>query len=206
MKDNISPEDRLLNLIKGQKQPLADNPARQISAPAVSSGAHKDDLGLNARQSLKGTLDFFNAKRTVYLLLTLSLVYFMYSLAYPYLFKDAIEKASAGPAASSKKSAVSENKPFSFYMEGMKDRQVFNVAFSQESGQEEAVIDTDLASILNLVGIMAGDNPQAVIEDKTAGKTFYLSRGQSFGEFKVEEILEGKVILSSRGKRYELSL
>ena len=59
---------------------------------------------------------------------------------------------------------------------------------------------------VGLVGIVAGDNPQAIIEDKKAQKTYYLNKGQSFNGYVVEEILENKVVLDYEGKKISLFL
>ena len=68
------------------------------------------------------------------------------------------------------------------------------------------VSNTDLVKQLNLVGIIAGENPQAVIEDKNTQKTYYLNKGQFLGEIQLEDILEGKIIINHKGQRFELYL
>src|SRR4029077_7415948 len=62
------------------------------------------------------------------------------------------------------------------------------------------------ASALHLVGIMAGNPPQAVIEDRQAQKTLYLTPGQAIGDIKIEKFLEDRVILKSDGEEMDLML
>lgn len=59
---------------------------------------------------------------------------------------------------------------------------------------------------LNLLGIVIGDNNQAIIEDKTLGKTFFLYKGDRIGEFKVEDIKSNRVILDYKGNKIELNI
>lgn len=59
---------------------------------------------------------------------------------------------------------------------------------------------------LNLLGIITGDNNQAIIEDKTLKKTYFLYKGDSFGDLKVYDIKESAVILDYKGEKIELNI
>jgi len=59
---------------------------------------------------------------------------------------------------------------------------------------------------LNLLGIISGDNNQAIIEDKTLKKTYFLYKGDSFGDLKVYDIKESVVILDYNGEKIELNI
>ena len=59
---------------------------------------------------------------------------------------------------------------------------------------------------LNLLGIITGDNNQAIIEDKTLKKTFFLYKGDSLGELKVYDIKDSVVILEYKGEKIELNI
>ncbi|MDP2981410.1 MAG: hypothetical protein Q8N67_05040 [Candidatus Omnitrophota bacterium] len=58
----------------------------------------------------------------------------------------------------------------------------------------------------NLLGIITGDNNQAIIEDKTLKKTFFLYKGDSLGELKVYDIKDSVVILEYKGEKIELNI
>jgi len=64
----------------------------------------------------------------------------------------------------------------------------------------------DILGNLNLLGIITGDNNQAIIEDKTLKKTYFLYKGDSFGGLKVYDIKENVVILDYNGEKIELSI
>lgn len=59
---------------------------------------------------------------------------------------------------------------------------------------------------LNLLGIITGDNNQAIVEDKALKKTFFLYKGDSLGELKVYDIKESMLILDFEGERIELKI
>ena len=59
----------------------------------------------------------------------------------------------------------------------------------------------DISERIGLVGIITGDKPQAIIEDKKAQKTYYMSKGQSFDGYVVEEIYDDKVIINYEGRK-----
>lgn len=64
----------------------------------------------------------------------------------------------------------------------------------------------EIAGNLNLLGIITGDNNQAIIEDKNLKKTFFLYKGDSMGELKVYDIKPNMVILEYKGEKIELGI
>ena len=64
----------------------------------------------------------------------------------------------------------------------------------------------DLVKNLNLLGIITGDNNQAIIEDKTSKKTHFLYKGDSLGEFKIHGIKDSSVTLEYKGEEIELRM
>ncbi len=64
----------------------------------------------------------------------------------------------------------------------------------------------DLVKDLSLVGIIPGDSPQAIIEDKKNGQTLFLKRGEMIDNIRVKEILSGKAILEYNDETITLSL
>jgi hypothetical protein len=57
-----------------------------------------------------------------------------------------------------------------------------------------------------LLGVIRGDNDQAIIEDKTLKKTFFLYKGDLLGELKVYDIKDSAVILEYKGEKTEIKL
>ena len=64
-----------------------------------------------------------------------------------------------------------------------------------------------LSARLSLLGIVAGDPPQAIIEDAQTKKTYFVKTGQPVVEgLVVKEVREERVVLELNGETLELSL
>ncbi|MDD5595436.1 MAG: type II secretion system protein N [Candidatus Omnitrophica bacterium] len=203
MKDNISPEEKLLKLIKGDKKLPVEKKDSPLQ-PALKITAKKNDPG-----PIGKNLAHFLIGKIKPLLIIGSLIYLVAAFVYPWVGLKKInlpvisEKMKQTPQAETKK----ESKPFEFYLKGMQGRQIFGTFSGKEEGQAAQVAaEADSIKDINLMGVILGDNPQAIIEDKKTQKTVYVSRGQFIGQFQVEEIKEGKVILNYKGQRYELGV
>jgi hypothetical protein len=64
----------------------------------------------------------------------------------------------------------------------------------------------DIKKNFALLGIITGDSNQAIIEDKTIKKTFFLYKGDTIGDMKVEDIKNNMVILDCQGEKIQLSI
>ena len=102
---------------------------------------------------------------------------------------------------------------FSEYTEIIKARDIFNPPYdkevapppSQEISKPEQVPVPDLTQQYKLVGILVDNKPVAIIEDLRSKETLFLSQGEHFGEAVLEEIKEGKVVISFQNQRLELT-
>lgn len=65
---------------------------------------------------------------------------------------------------------------------------------------------SDLVRNLTLVGILEAGEPQAIIEDRSKSKTYYLKVGDSINGILVDKVLENKVILIYKDETTELFL
>ncbi|MFC1807530.1 hypothetical protein ACFL0T_04095 [Candidatus Omnitrophota bacterium] len=59
---------------------------------------------------------------------------------------------------------------------------------------------------LRLVGIIPGDVPQAIIEDKASGQTMFLRKGEFVEEIEIRDISNGKIMLGSGDDTISLSM
>jgi len=216
MKDNVSPEEKLLKLIKGEKKPrFSASLPLQESLPytkALSEGPSQGAHIKNPAYSLMSIIfSFEGLRRLMIVLIMVSFVYLAASFIYPLIGSNqmklpatAQEEKTAMPQIEPK----SEIKPYEFYLEGLKNKKVFGSQVTQEARDTIASVNNtmDFIKDINLVGIVSTDTPQAVIEDKANQKTYYLTKGQSIGELQIEDIKENKVILIFKGTRYELYL
>lgn len=212
MRENMSPEEKLLRLIKGQKKPGASGemkPAISAITPSVKNLGAKPDLKTTAAASAQQYLKSVNIKMVVLAAFAISCIYLISTFIYPMIAPKTIVIPKVAPEKNQAGIASSENeaKNYDYYTQGT-DRQIFVSPAAQEAERPaaSAAVSADIVKDVSLVGIISGDNPQAVIEDKKTQKTYYVEKGQSIGDIKVEEIQEGKVILNYKGQKFELYL
>jgi type II secretory pathway component PulC len=94
----------------------------------------------------------------------------------------------------------------SYYVEKVVNRDIFkmgpkNPALAKKGPSEIAI---EATKNFKLVGISWSDNPDAMIEDSKAMRTYFVKRGQMIGDVKVEAIFKEKVILNYSGEDIEL--
>jgi type II secretory pathway component PulC len=208
MKENISPEEKLLRLIRGPKKQ-----ASLDVKPPGTGGNLRTDLKQSAFALIRQRLslpykNFLSLQKIIVFSFIVSGAYLIISLIYPLIFLKKIElpTVTQGKTREVKIAPSEEIKPYDFYKEAVGNRKIFGGALSQEASIPASSANIDIMKDINLVGIITGDNPQAVIEDKKTQKTYYVNKGQFIGEVLVENILEGKIIVSYKGQRYELYL
>ncbi len=90
-------------------------------------------------------------------------------------------------------------------------RNIFSPAATEESSTAQGPIEQgpsleEVKSQLNLLGVMMGDTPQAIIEDKKTQRSYFLNKGGSFDDIQVKAISENKVILTYKGQEFELTI
>jgi len=137
-----------------------------------------------------------------------SCVYLAITLFYP----RRVLKESPPPNAfrekkpAAKKELPAQAKSLELYLGDISSRRIFDPQEQIKTESPQEAFNAGLSKDISLIGIISGDNPQAVIEDKKTQKTFYLNKGQFIGEFQVEDIQEGKIILNHNSQKYELYL
>lgn len=206
MTDNVSPEEKLLKLIKGEKRPpVSDN---KITADAAEvKPALKHPLPSFARTYLTAV----NIQKLIPAFLAVAIAYLLISFVYPFVGLNNIKlpKVTSPRKQESGPKPEEEAKPLEFYLQGVSQREIFGNPVGsniEETVVPQGQVEADLLKDINLMGIISGLTPQAVIEDKKAQKTYYVTKGQFIGEMQVEDIAEGKIILNYKGKRFELYL
>lgn len=188
--DNISPEEKLLRLIRGEKK-------QEKGLPIIKQGA--------SALILKN----ISMQKIILVIFAFSIIYLVINFIYPLvgLNKIKLPQVEQKNITESEIEPKSETKPYEFYLEGTKGHQIFTSPVSSETAEKSSTTaNADLVKDINLVGIISGENPQAIIEDKKIQKTYYVTKGQFIGELQVEDIQEGKVILDYKGQKFELYL
>ena len=192
--DGMPAEEKLLRLIKGRKSAQTPD-AKNAAAKAKSK-----------HFSLKKYLTLNNIMITGFVIATAFLIISFINTS-PVATTNNLADIKSEKATVKDQEAKSEKKPYDYYLSSIKGRDIFSVS-SEPQKTEKLNSGAEASSMkdLNLMGVISGESPQAIIEDKKTQKSYYVSKGQSVGDFEVEDIKEGKVILIKDGKKFELTL
>ncbi|MFH0732326.1 MAG: hypothetical protein V2A72_05340 [Candidatus Omnitrophota bacterium] len=105
-------------------------------------------------------------------------------------------------------------KASSYYLEKVRNRNIFVMGKDQEQLKQEAAEAEDagppaeevtaISQRFRLVGISWSGDPDAMIEDMTTQKTLFVKRGQMVEDIKVQAIFKDKVILIYQGEEIEI--
>lgn len=215
-KENISPEEKLLHLIrspahkktaKQQPQPEASGRDQRPKAPAAPSAEPK-------KHEKKDQEAFFSGVVSINCGLINRCIFFFIFVTFCFLCLDFYFNAVQAhlPFESSgvkSQKPVKERtiKPFSYFQQAIDKRILFqSLAPEKEAARIVPAGATfrDLVKNLTLMGIVSGRNQQAVIEDTKTKKTYFLYEGDFLGEIKVEEIHADRVVLEYRGESAQL--
>jgi len=210
MKPNNLPEEKLLRLIRGQRDSYAgDN--KMLSAGAGERG--KPSFEDASRKFSLENLSFYNIRWILAAFFSLACVYLIAVFVYPVITEQEAKLPQPEPDKQTTRDTDIniDQKPYDFYLKGVSGRQVFKgssvTGGNQVTNQPlNGVNAADAAKDISLIGIIQKDNPQVIIEDKKTQKTYYVTKGQFAGEFQVESIEAEKVIINYRGQRFELYL
>lgn len=207
MKDNVTPEEKLLRLIRKDKKAI-DAPNKNIPK---SNPGRKTVINFSATALIRRLPFFLTPKKITLAAFLAACLYLTANLIYPFwgFKKNNMPQITEGKNISptpEPSEPIEEPKPFEFYLGGIKGRDIFVNAGGEAAAKPQSGVNMDLTKDISLVGIISGDDPQAVIEDKKSQKTYYLSKGQFIGEMQIEDIQEGKIIIKYRGDRFELYL
>lgn len=206
MNDDILPEEKLLRLIRGNKN--NDVSLNKVATEPITDS--KPAVKYAGKHLVRKFAGFFNINTILQAVFIAACLYLAISFIYPGAglqgFKPS-EETSVKVSGFNKDQAY-DIKPYEFYSESIKKRPIFTSPVKQENYKQPAVkaVTQDLLKDLILLGIVSGENPQAIIEDKNTQKTYYLNKGEFIGEFQVMDIREGKIILDFNGQVVELNL
>lgn len=225
MKEHSSPEERLLSIIKGvgKKEPAFQTgvvlPPAQIRKEAILKKGKLLSEIKAGRYEIKTALGRAITDRvSVFERLNKGLLVICCLLiAGIAVMIKSLEQGHGGVTPDYEflqENADSPNgqevKPFSYYDGLIAKKGLFKIA--QEEVKKEIRPSAaqagplELLSNYSLSGVVSGERPQAIIEDKKAQKTYFLNKGQYLGEFRIDDIMEGKVIFDFNGQKFELSL
>jgi hypothetical protein len=208
MNRKLSPEGRLLAIIKDPpKGPGRNKPVGRMEMKKISSLVRPIKIDFSTLRRRAITL---SSRSLVAAFIVLSLY-----LGFKLLFvRPTIDSGSYnGSQIPHAKNGVAlavmptiKTKDYLSYEKQISSRALFGQGPASNERSADISTSDSLPEYFGLVGIIPGENPKAIIEDKKGQKVYYLNKGESFNGFIVDEIADGKVELVYEGKRIELLL
>jgi len=222
---NISPEKKLLNIIESE-----GNEAPTLKTGVVSRGKKffslaairgrlsflksKVSHGPGKISSISFSLGGFNVLMQICIVCLVIYLGMSVKVEFSRLLKhDWKEQLSQESVISTDVKAVASLlQSESYYLNKVKARNLFSfadekeeekVAF-KEKPQEGPTELEKMAKTLKLVGISWSNDPDAIIEDEKAKKTYFVKTGHKINEINVQAIYKDKVILHYRSQEVEL--
>lgn len=226
MAQDFSPEEKLLRLIRGEKkhkddsavnkpvhkQNSAEKPTTEIRSPKYATAI------LSSADNERRYLKFINAALMIILIVIIAFFVLNFLNLKPQEplsishREDSAVKVEPQTKNNEKKESgqLSQLMPFSGYAETVGKRELFK-SYRVEAQKEKPAAAKleqvqDKIKDLSLIGIISGDNPQAIIEDRRNQKTYFLNKGQTINQMTLEEIFNDRVILNYEGEKLELTL
>lgn len=213
--DKISPEEKLLDLIKGNKtkggerkraglaQKKNINPIRN----RISNGVKRPRISLGSKR-LKGRTRF-GAKTLLVFIIILLFCLIGYE-SRPGIRAKNRKNFSGREAGRIAKKRTREKlialKPYSYYAQEIHGKSIFKPLIIEKRGtgiQRTEKIE-EMCKRYQVKGIMLGERPEAFIEDSQSRRTFTVTIGDIIGKIQVKDIKEGKVTLGYEEEIYDL--
>ena len=200
-KDDISPEEKLLHLIRGSNKKVS-RPEPKLERK-VSKSKEAKIVFASAK-----SVNFALINKLILLVVFVALLLFVFDL---YFSVPEISRPLTTSKAKSKTISLEEKqiKPLSYYQEEISKRNLFKAGASSPKSKKVIPVGPtfkDLVKNLYLLGIVSGDSPQVIIEDRKLNKTYFLYIGDYMEDVKIEEIHSDSVLLEYKGERVSLFL
>ncbi len=218
---SLTPEKQLLNLIESPKAKDAGprpNLVKHHGMRLLSSGVWKGKLYFfkdYIKKVLSGGFQQPDLKwinRVLAAIIVISVFYLMNTFYFSIIGMKKMSHLKFTAQESAKgarfRDVTTLKQPAAYYVDKIRQRDIFSMG-AKKAVQEKApdTVSSEIVEAtqsLKLVGISWSNDPDAMIEDSKALRTFFVKRGQMIGRVKIEAIFKDKVILSYEGKEVEL--
>jgi len=224
--NELSPEKQLLKLIEEsspkEQPPIQAEVIKKRSLGLLSSKAweaRSSFLKDNLDRYLKGGsgfhLDIKIVNKILFICVFILIFYFVNNLYSGFVRLNKIPDFEAEVKTNDELFAfpkTSALKVISFYLEAVRARDIFKMGAvnvpATEGDRKKAASSRLLEAVSNLklVGISWSNDPDVMIEDTKAQRTYFLKKGQIIDsvKLKLEAVFKDKVVLSLDGEETEL--
>ena len=221
MMKEASPEERLFKIIKEGKKTPDENILKLKSGPKpggwLLSWFKKDPLPVGSGSSLKifgaqfKNIDINSLNKILFCILGVLMMVVFYTA----LIKKIASPALIPPRANTEIWVNGKKpeafKPITAYLGEVDKRDIFHPIAPPAPPQTEVkpqpkpeINANELIKDLKLSGIYRGKDSEAIIEDKTSKKIYYVKTGDKVNNLRVKNILEDRVIFEAGEKEIEL--
>lgn len=212
MQKESSPEEKLLNLIKRKRG--GRPPEQKDASPAPSL----DEKHVGAKEvrikASSSVIDFSSIVKHEYVRLFNAVLFIALIVVILYFLVDTIFFPAEGPAVPTEVKGVEataeiikeiEVKPYAYYSKNL-NKNVFKAPVRKKEKVIPEIPIEEIMGDLAVLGIVSGDSPQAIIENKKQKKSFFLKRGQAAGGVLLKEIDTDSVTVVYKGEEFILTL
>ncbi|OIO37261.1 MAG: hypothetical protein AUJ75_04555 [Candidatus Omnitrophica bacterium CG1_02_49_10] len=219
MFEDQTPEERLLRLIKEKARAKKDRAEEGVVQGHERAARQADDGVRPASKaaSVNSAAFEFSSLNKILILVFISIIgYLIYGMVNIQMKRTELKPSLPQqapvkdvPTGQGEAGAKEDREPFSHYVEGLKRRELFK-PLESKAEKEEAPKDiktiSDIMKSITLIGIVQDDNPQAIVEDKASGKTYFLNKGQLLGDLMIKSISADRVRLGYGDEEADLLL
>lgn len=213
MHDNVTPEEKLLNLIKKGKDNSKDKPEELKQEESVGKplAAPKVSTSIPRKIKIKYVKSFSILNNFLIIAVVCNIIYMVFSYIYPYRpGTETLEKIDVKREDQKLGDTPRPLPPLSHYTGVVSTRQMFKLYEAPKpkpvGPPKPKVTLQQLLAGYTFVGVIFGDVPQAIVEEKRSGQSFYLTAGQYLGEIKVEKIERGRITVSYEDEMIDISI
>ncbi|MBL7068668.1 MAG: hypothetical protein ISS34_02270 [Candidatus Omnitrophica bacterium] len=212
MTKDSSPEEKLLNLIKKRKKekalPKTDYFQAALPKSRETASQRKEDISSMQFLKIGSAVTLENIRRLNTILFAVLIMMLLYFIVELFLIPNekipAIEEGASRRALGVVRDG--EPKPYSYYSKNI-NKEIFRPLVKEERRNAEPKVPLEeLMNNLSLLGIISGEQPQAIIEDKKVKKTFFLREGQSASGIFLKKIHDGTVTIVYKGEEFILTM
>jgi len=218
---SLTPEKQLLNLIESPKvkdAAIRSDIVKQHSMRLFSPGVWKGKLSFFRDYFKKGLSGGFHqpdlkaVNRFLAVVIVVSIFYLMNTIYFSITGLKKIPGLKSSSQESTKNAHFKEvaalKQTAAYYLDKIRQRDIFKIGAKKAVKETTQVPPTPIiveaTQYLKLVGISWSNDPDAMVEDTRALRTFFVKRGQMIGQVKIEAIFKDKVVLSYGGEEVEL--
>ncbi len=200
MNKEVSPEERLFNVIKAGKDP--SGPFRAGNSFRLPGAAIDMPLPFGVPAGLRD-IDLNKANKILAAVFLFLIAAVVVTLAHK---KEVplkrLSQASSVNSPVTSATGVLTYQPVDFYLRQVRKRDLFHPVAAGAAAPADTAPAANKDFVLS--GIYMGEYPQAIITDTSEQKAYFLKEGDEIKGYKVKSILKNKVILRQGDEEIDL--